>query len=125
MTCFLNFFITSISLHLYCLCVRNCAVSEAGLLVETHGVSNNRFTHVFKWLNLIWWVQSTYFDLKNVFRNVYFYVRLKMLRCHHYHHHHVREGLGVLSCSLILKVKSVPPSLPRSSYVPWSFWSIL
>jgi hypothetical protein len=30
-----------------------------------------------------------------------------------------------VSCSLILKMKSVPPSLPRSSYVPSSFWSIL
>jgi hypothetical protein len=25
------------------------------------------------------------------------------------HHHHVHEGLGLLSCSLILKVKLVPP----------------
>jgi hypothetical protein len=40
-----------------------------------------------------------------------------------HHHHHVHEGLGLLSCSLILKVKLVPPSLPRSSYVPLSFWS--
>jgi hypothetical protein len=44
---------------------------------------------------------------------------------HHHHHHHVHEELGVLSCSLILKVKLVPPSLPRSSYVSLSFWSIL
>ena len=28
------------------------------------------------------------------------------------HHHHVPEGLGVLSCSLILKMKLVPPPLP-------------
>ena len=34
-----------------------------------------------------------------------------------YHHHHVLEGLGMLACSLILKMKLVPPSLPRSSYV--------
>ena len=40
---------------------------------------------------------------------------------HHHHHHHVPEGLGMLSCSLILKMKLVPPSLPRSSYVPSSF----
>ena len=33
------------------------------------------------------------------------------------HHHHVLEVLGILSCSLILKMKLVPPSLPRSSYV--------
>jgi hypothetical protein len=44
---------------------------------------------------------------------------------HHHHHHHVHEGLGMLSCSLILKMKLVPPSLPRSSYVPSSFRSIL
>jgi hypothetical protein len=30
-----------------------------------------------------------------------------------------------VSCSLILKMKLVPPSLPRSSYVPSSFWSTL
>jgi hypothetical protein len=30
-----------------------------------------------------------------------------------------------VSCSLILKMKLVPPSVPRSSYVTSSFWSIL
>ena len=30
-----------------------------------------------------------------------------------------------VSCSLILKMKLVPPSLPRSSYVSSSFWFIL
>jgi len=30
-----------------------------------------------------------------------------------------------VSCSLILKMKLVPPPLPRSSYVPLSFWLIL
>jgi len=30
-----------------------------------------------------------------------------------------------VSCSLILEMKLVPPSLLRSSYVPLSFWSIL
>jgi hypothetical protein len=43
----------------------------------------------------------------------------------HHHHHHVHEGLGVLACFLILKMKLVPPSLPRSSYVSSSFRSIL
>ena len=42
-----------------------------------------------------------------------------------HHHHHVPEGLGMLSCSLILKMKLVPPSLPRSSYDSSSFWFIL
>ena len=42
-----------------------------------------------------------------------------------YHHHHVPEGLGVLSCSLILKMKLVPPPPLRSSRVPSSFRSIL
>ena len=41
------------------------------------------------------------------------------------HHHHVPEGLGMLACSLILKMKLVPPSLPRSSYVSSSVWFIL
>ena len=42
-----------------------------------------------------------------------------------HHRHHVPEGLGVLSCSLILKMKLVPPPLPWSPRVPSSFWSIL
>ena len=42
-----------------------------------------------------------------------------------HHHRHVPEGLGMLSCSLILKMKLVPPFLPRSSYVSSSFWFIL
>ena len=41
-----------------------------------------------------------------------------------YHHHHVLEGLGMLACSLILKMKLVPPSLPRSSYVSSSVWFV-
>jgi hypothetical protein len=41
------------------------------------------------------------------------------------HRHYVPEGLNMLSCSLILKMKLVPPSLPRSSYVSSSFWFIL
>ena len=40
-------------------------------------------------------------------------------------HHHVPEGLGVLSCSLILKMKLVPPPLSWSFRVPSSFPSIL
>ena len=44
---------------------------------------------------------------------------------HHHHHHHVQEGLGLIPVSCILKMKLVPPSLPRSSYVSSSFWFIL
>ena len=44
---------------------------------------------------------------------------------YHHHHHLVPEGLGILACSLILKMKLVPPSLPRSSYVSSSVWFIL
>jgi hypothetical protein len=44
---------------------------------------------------------------------------------HHHHHHHVCEGLVMLACSLILQMKLVPPSLPRSPYVPSSFQSVL
>ena len=36
---------------------------------------------------------------------------------HHHHHHHVLEGLGLIPVPCILKMKLVPPSLPRSSYV--------
>jgi hypothetical protein len=42
-----------------------------------------------------------------------------------HHHHHVHEGLGVLACFLILKMKLVSQSLPRSSYVSSSVRSIL
>ena len=38
-----------------------------------------------------------------------------------FHHHHVREGLGLIPVPCILKMKLVPPSLPRSSYVFSSF----
>ena len=45
--------------------------------------------------------------------------------CTFHHHHHVQEGLGLIPVPCILKMKLVPPSLPRSSYVSSSFWSIL
>ena len=51
------------------------------------------------------------------------YRAIKFRRFHH--HHHVPEGLEVLSCSLILKMKLVPPPPPWSSRVPSSFRSIL
>ena len=38
-----------------------------------------------------------------------------------FHHHHVQEGLGLIPVPCILKMKLVPPSLPRSSYVFLSF----
>ena len=41
------------------------------------------------------------------------------------YHHHVQEGLGLIPVPCILKMKLVPPSLPRSSYVSSSFWFIL
>ena len=44
---------------------------------------------------------------------------------HHHHHHHVQEALGLIPVPCILKMKLVPPSLPRSSYVSSSFWFIL
>jgi hypothetical protein len=42
-----------------------------------------------------------------------------------HHHHHVQEGLGLIPVPCILKMKLVPLSLPRSSYVSSSFWFIL
>jgi hypothetical protein len=39
----------------------------------------------------------------------------------HHHRHHVQEGLGLIPVPCILKMKLVPPSLPRSSYVSSSF----
>ena len=42
-----------------------------------------------------------------------------------HHHYHVQEGLGLIPVPCILKMKLVPPSLPRSSYVSSSFWFIL
>ena len=32
---------------------------------------------------------------------------------HHHHHYHVQEGLGLIPVPCILKMKLVPPSLPR------------
>jgi len=53
-------------------------------------------------------------------------VILFLLCCqNHHHHHHVQEGLGLIPVPCILKMKLVPPSLPRSSYVSSSFWFIL
>jgi len=43
----------------------------------------------------------------------------------HHHHHHVQEGLGLIPVPCVLKMKLVPPSLPRSSYVSSSIWFIL
>jgi len=40
--------------------------------------------------------------------------------CKH-HHHHVQEGLGLIPVPCILKMKLVPPFLPRSFYVSSSF----
>ena len=34
-----------------------------------------------------------------------------------HHRHHIQEGLGLIPVPWILKLKLVPPSLPRSSYV--------
>ena len=66
-------------------------------------------------------------------QQIIFYVTLLVkYRCHfvvslvhHHHHHHVQEGLGLIPVPCILKMKLVPPSLPRSSYVSSSFWFIL
>jgi len=40
-------------------------------------------------------------------------------------HHHVQEGSGLIPVPCILKMKLVPPSFSRSSYVSSSFWFIL
>ena len=55
-----------------------------------------------------------------------FKIQLAASRHHHHHHHHqhVQEGLGLIPVPFILKMKLVPPSLPRSSYVSSSFWFI-
>ena len=42
-----------------------------------------------------------------------------------FHHHRVQEGLDLIPVPCILKMKLVPPSLPRSSYVSSFFWFIL
>ena len=41
------------------------------------------------------------------------------LICHH--HHRVQEGLGLIPVPCVLKMKFIPPSLPRSPYVSSSF----
>jgi len=42
--------------------------------------------------------------------------------CMYIYHHDVHEGLGVFPVPCVLKMKLVPPSLPRSPYVSSSFW---
>ena len=42
-------------------------------------------------------------------------------KCLNKHHHHVQEGLSLIPVPCFLKMKLVPPSLPRSSYVSSSF----
>ena len=64
-------------------------------------------------------VMNRLFVLKGMLK-----VLIKMAGCHH-HHHHVQEGLGLIPVPCILKMKLVPPSLPRASYVSSSFWFIL
>jgi hypothetical protein len=61
---------------------------------------------------------------KNFFRMAIWNLKSKIRswRLLYHHHHHVPEGLGMLACSLILKMKLVPPSLPRSSYDSSSVW---
>ena len=49
---------------------------------------------------------------------------LRSIRCQTTERYHVPEGLGVLSCSLILKMKLVPPPLLWSSRVP-SFYIVM
>jgi hypothetical protein len=51
--------------------------------------------------------------------------RLRFACLFHHHHHHVQEGFCLIPVPCILKMKLVPPSLPRSSYVSSSFWFIL
>ena len=43
----------------------------------------------------------------------------------YHHHYHIQEGLVLIPIPCILKMKLVPPSLPRSSYVASSLWFIL
>jgi len=55
----------------------------------------------------------------------YTMVKYVLLRVVFHHHHHVQEGFGLIPFPCILKMKLVPPSLPRSSYVFWSLVYVL
>jgi hypothetical protein len=65
--------------------------------------------------------------LCNLFYCCQYFSLKPILKFHIYihHHHHVQEGLGLIPVPCILKMKLVPPSLPRSSYVSSSFLFIL
>ena len=95
------------------LCIRACAC------VCTH-VCKNAYTRVCRLCTYI----SPLFCTKEQTATMS-WTELCHHHHHHHHHHHVPEGLDMLSCSLILQMKLVPPSLPRSSYVSSSFWFIL
>ena len=79
---------------------------------------------VYSKLCTITTARLTYFVVCYAEAGLFGWVELNELKPSH-HHHHLPEGLGMLSCSLILKMKLVPPSLPQSSYVSSSFWFIL
>jgi hypothetical protein len=49
----MTYFVIFFSLHRFVPLFWKCTVSEADLSVETHSFSNNDFTHVFRWLNII------------------------------------------------------------------------
>jgi hypothetical protein len=68
---------------------------------------------------------SCFHILFNKLNNMAGHIHRPSQNCHHHHHHHVQEGLGLISVPCILKMKLVPPSLPRLSYVSSSFWFIL
>jgi len=57
-------------------------------------------------------------------RNPFYILLTCLMMAFHHRHHHVQEGLGLIPVPCILKMKLVPPSLPRSSYVSSSFWFI-
>ena len=79
-----------------------------------------------QWRQSILWHQQhllhSNFVVFTLFLNASWFTLLKTLL---HHHHHVQEGLGLIPVPCILKMKLVPPSLPRSSYVSSSFWFIL
>jgi hypothetical protein len=68
--------------------------------------------------NLVAWTSQT---IKPIKSSCYYWADDHFV----HHHHHVQEGLGSIPVPCILKMKLVPPSLPRSSYVSSSFWFIL
>ena len=92
------------------------------LFIQGKMFHRKMYSITLKWMLKLWRLDMLCICVVSAFE---FQFTLLRADFHHHHHHHVQEGLGLIPVPCILKMKLVPPSLPRSSYVSSSFWFIL